>query len=47
MHEKPWVDNHLSTLVLRGRQATLKVVKTIPEDAGERQLYTLLKQRLA
>jgi hypothetical protein len=47
MHEKPWFDNHLSTLELRDRQATLKVEKAIPEDAGERQLYTLLKQRLA
>ena len=47
MHEKPWFDNHLSTLELRGRQATLKVEKTIPEDAGEAQLYTLLEQRLA
>jgi hypothetical protein len=47
MHEKPWFDNHLSTLELRGRQATLKVEKTIPEDAGERQLYTLLERRLA
>ena len=47
MHKKPWFDNHLSTLVLCGRQATLKVEKTIPEDAGERQLYTLLEQRLA
>jgi hypothetical protein len=47
MHEKPWFDNHLSTLVLRGQQAALKVEKTIPEDAGERQLYTLLEQRLA
>ncbi|MDQ4003161.1 MAG: alkaline phosphatase family protein [Actinomycetota bacterium] len=47
MHEKPWFDNHVSTLELRGRQVTLKVEKTIPEDAGERQLYTLLEQRLA
>ena len=47
MHEKPWFDNHLSTLELRGRQATLKVEKTIPEDAGEQRLYTLLEQRLA
>ena len=44
---KPRFDNHLSTLELRDRQATLKVEKTIPEDAGEQRLYTLLEQRLA
>jgi hypothetical protein len=47
MHDKPWFDNHLSTLELRGRQATLKVEKTIPEDTGEQRLYTLLERRLA
>jgi hypothetical protein len=46
-HKEPWFDNHLSTLVLRGRQATLQVEKTFPEDARERQLYTPLEQRLA
>src|SRR5215203_380153 len=38
---------NLSTLELRGRQTTLKVEKTIPEDAGEQQPYTILEQRLA
>ena len=47
MHEEPWFDNHVSTLELRGREATLKVEKTTPEDAGEPRLYPLLKRRLA
>jgi hypothetical protein len=47
MHEEPWFDNHVSTLEFRGREATLRVEKTTPEDAGEPRLYTLLERRLA
>jgi hypothetical protein len=47
MHEEPWFDNHVSTLEIRGREATLKVEKTTPEDAGEPRLYTLLECRLS
>jgi hypothetical protein len=47
MHEKPWFDNHISTLELRGREALLKAEKTTPEDAGEPRLYMLLERRLA
>ena len=47
MHEEPWFDNHVSTLELRGRNATLKIEKTTPEDAGEPRLYTILERRLA
>jgi hypothetical protein len=46
-HEEPWFENHVSTLVLRGRQATLKVEKTTSEDEGEPRLYTILERRLA
>jgi hypothetical protein len=46
-HEKPWFDNHISTLELRGREATLKVEKPIPEDAGEPRLRTILEHPLA
>jgi PhoD-like phosphatase len=46
MHEKPWFDNHISTLEFRGRAASLKVEKTTPEDAGEPRLYPLLERRL-
>jgi hypothetical protein len=47
MHEEPWFDNHVSTLEFRGREATLRVEKTTPEDAGEPRLYTILEHRLA
>ncbi len=46
-HEKPWFENHVSTLELRGREATLKIEKTTPEDAEEPRLYPLLERRLA
>ena len=47
MHEEPWFENHVSTLVLRGREALLKVEKTTPEDTGEPRLYEILERRLA
>jgi hypothetical protein len=47
MHEEPWFDNHVSTLEFRGREATLRVEKTTPEEAGEPRLYPLLEHRLA
>ncbi len=47
LHEGPWFDNHVSSLAIRGREATLKVETTTPEDAGEPRLYTLLERRLA
>jgi hypothetical protein len=46
-HEEPWFENHVSTLELRAREATLRVEKTTPEDAGEPRLYTILERRLA
>jgi hypothetical protein len=46
-HEEPWFENHVSTLELRGREATLRVERTTPEDAGEPRLYPLLERRLA
>jgi hypothetical protein len=46
-HEEPWFENHVSTLEIRGREATLRVEKTTPEDAGEPRLYPLLEHRLA
>ncbi len=47
IHEEPWFDNHVSTLKLRDRQASLKVEKTTPEDAGEPRLYKILDHRIA
>jgi hypothetical protein len=46
-HEKPWFENHVSTLELRGREAFLKVEKTTPEDNGEPRLHKILERRLA
>jgi hypothetical protein len=47
VHEEPWFDNHVSSLAIRGREASLKVEKTIPEDAGKPYLYPILERRLA
>ena len=47
MHEEPWFDNHVSTLELRGREASLRVEKTTPEDTEEPRLHAILERRLA
>ena len=45
-HDEPWFENHVGTLEMRGREATLRVEKTNPEDEEEPRLYTILEQRL-
>ena len=45
-HKEPWFDNHISSLAIRGREAFLKVEKTIPEDTGKPHLYPILERRL-
>ncbi len=45
-HERPWFDNHISTLEIKDRKAKLRVEKTTPEDPGEPRLYTLLERDL-
>jgi len=45
-HKEPWFDNHVSTLELHGRRASLKVSKAAG-DAGEPSLSTILERRLA
>ena len=47
MHKEPWFVNHISTLETRGREASLKVEKTTPEDVGEPRLHKILERRLA
>jgi hypothetical protein len=47
MHEKPFFDNHISTLKFCGREASLKVEKSTPEEAGRLRLHTILERRLA
>ena len=46
-HEKPWFENHISTLELRGRDAVLKVEKPISKESGESSLRPILERRLA
>jgi hypothetical protein len=46
-HKEPWFENHVSTLQLRGREASLKVEKTTPEDIEELRLHKILEYRLA
>ena len=46
-HREPWFDNHVSSLAIRGRRASLKVEKTTPEDTGEPHLHPILERRLA
>ena len=46
MHEKPWFENHISTLELRGRYAMLKVEKPTPEHTREPRLRPILERRL-
>jgi hypothetical protein len=47
LHEKPWFDNHISTIELHGREANLTVERTIPEDLGETRLEVILERKLA
>ena len=46
LHKRPWFDNHVSTLTLRGRRASLKVEKPFSEDGGEPRLDTVLERWL-
>jgi hypothetical protein len=46
-HKEPWFENHISTLRLHGREASLKVEKTTPEDIEEPRLHKILEYRLA
>ena len=47
VHKEPWFDNHVSTLEFDGRGATIRVEKTLPEDAGEPRLVEILEYKLA
>jgi hypothetical protein len=47
LHQAPWFDNHVSSLAIRGREASLKVEKTTPEDGGKPRLHPILERRLA
>ncbi len=46
-HKEPWFENHVSTLQIHGREASLKVDEATPGDNGEPRLRRLLERRLA
>ena len=46
-HDKPWFSNHVATLTLEGRNATLTFEKAVLDDSGEPDLETLYERRLA
>jgi hypothetical protein len=47
VHREPWFHNHISSLEIRGRSATLKVEKTTPDNHDEPNLFPILEHRLA
>ena len=47
VHREPWFHNHISSLQIRDREATLKVEKTTPYNNDEPNLFPVLEHRLA
>ena len=47
VHREPWFHNHISSLQIRDREATLKVEKTNPYNNDEPNLFPILEHRLA
>jgi hypothetical protein len=47
VHQEPWFHNHISSLRIRNREATLKVEKTTPYNKDEPELFPILEHRLA
>src|SRR5215203_4981074 len=47
VHREPWFHNHISSLQIREREATLKVEKTNPYNNDESNLFPVLEHRLA
>jgi hypothetical protein len=46
-HGKPWFDNHVATLELRSRQATLTFEKALLDGSGKPNLEKIYEHRLA
>ncbi len=46
-HDKPWFENHVATLVLEGRRATLTFEKAILNSSGEPDLERIYERCLA
>lgn len=47
LERKPWFDNHISTVKFRGRQASITVEKTAPEEEGGPELREVVRLRLS
>ena len=47
VHREPWFHNHISSLQIRNRKATLKVEKTTPENNDEPVLYPVLEHKIS
>ena len=47
MHEQPWFDNHIGTLKLRGREASLKIEQPSSHALGGQRLHKVFEHRLA
>ncbi|HEX5849204.1 MAG TPA: alkaline phosphatase family protein, partial [Rubrobacter sp.] len=47
VHPEPWFHNHISSLHIRGREATLRVEKTTPFNNDEPHLFPIFEHRLA
>jgi hypothetical protein len=45
-HSEPWFANHVATLEIGGRQATVTFEKAITEDSGEPGLQGIYERRL-
>ncbi len=46
-HRRPWFENHVATLELEGRQATVTFEKSVLDGSGEPGLERLYERRLA
>jgi len=46
-HDKPWFENHIATLELDGRNASITFERAIQNDSGEPGLQKIFARRLA
>ncbi len=46
-HDEPWFENHVATLELDGRHASITFEKAIQDDSGEPGLHKIFTRRLA
>jgi hypothetical protein len=46
-HQEPWFENHVATLELKGRRATLSFEKAVLDDSGEPALEKIYEHHLS